>query len=206
MVGHSFGARLALEYTNILCLGQENNIIEPPTQTWMLDAIPGKPQADVRDVIYALSDIKSITSKKDLIRDLTSSKKYQVSPQIASWMTTNLIPSKRKEGTFSFSFDLDLAHDVLNDMDNQDFFERYENIYKYEEGKKRRNLQINIVRGGKNKSWSPEILDKFDSFLGKHNSNNYCFMQMHLLKNAGHWVHIDDLDGLLHAMDECFHP
>ena len=49
---------------------------------------------------------------------------------------------------------------------------------------------------GKNKEWSQEVVNKLEG-IPRDPAERF---QMHRLEKAGHWVHVDDLDGLLDLM------
>ena len=51
----------------------------------------------------------------------------------------------------------------------------------------------------RNKEWTEEILDGLRSIPGALEEQRF---RMHRLERAGHWVHVDDLEGLLDLMVE----
>ena len=197
IIGHSFGARIALQYLHTLSnpKEQQQSSISPPQQTWLLDAVPGHAHSSVENVIRAVSSIEiPISNKKQLVHDLTEKK--LIDPAIAAWMTTNLIPMKDSNG-FDFSFDLDIVLCILDQFQNQDFNQILKDIQMSRSASQ--SCQIHMVRALKNKSWTTDILQSFRPFM--NSSQN--FLKIHEL-NTGHWVHVDDLNGLLNVLNPSF--
>ena len=58
-------------------------------------------------------------------------------------------------------------------------------------------FEVDLVRGGKNKGWNEINLGPLRALESQY-PNKFA---MHLLEKAGHWVHVDDLPGLLNVMD-----
>ena len=221
IVGHSFGGRCALQY---LSQTQKNhhhqsksndNNIKPPKFTWLLDTVPGQAHSSVSNVIQALRniDVSRIKNKQELVQILTIEEKIEKS--IAQWMTTNL--KKKEDGdksSFEFMFDLDVAIGVLNDFPKQNFMQLVKDCTSMGTGtvsvgsssssssnhhNDNDNDKVYLVMGGKNKSWTDEIVSEF-----KWLENNHHKMELVSLPKAGHWVHVDDLDGLMDVMNSCF--
>lgn len=197
IVGHSFGGRCALQYVHTLKNDQcnEDHNIFPPKCTWLLDTVPGKAHGSVSNVIQALTkiNISKITSKQELVKVLTW--EYKINKSIANWMTTNL--RKNDDDRFEFSFDLDTVQGVLNDFPKQDFMKlitectiRKSSI---DEGEK-----LYLVMAGMNKAWTNDIVTDLQ-YLEENQE-----LELVTLPKAGHWVHVDDLDGLMNAMEQCF--
>lgn len=55
--------------------------------------------------------------------------------------------------------------------------------------------RVHLVVGGKNPAWSSSVLERIQELQQQH-QNAFSY---HILPNAGHWVHTDDLPGLLVA-------
>jgi len=193
IVGHSYGGRVALEYLYLLSTNEHgNNNVKLPKKTWILDSNPGKAHSSVENVLHAVSSVPTpIANKKDLVSFLTGEKK--ISPDIASWMTTNLKGSA-KSG-YDFTFDLNVANSLVKDFDNQEYISYLHNIPRANnyDG----NSKVHIVRAGKNSSWNSDVLRQL-------NEVDSSFLNMHVLEDAGHWVHVDDLEGLLQLIEKGF--
>lgn len=133
-----------------------------------------------------------VKNKKELVRILTQEKGLDLA--IASWMTTNLKKSQSDVG-FEFIFDLDVAQSILDDFPNQDFFGMVQECLAAAQGENR----IHLVMAGKNSAWTKEIisqLQQMNSTMADHSR-----LEMVSLPKAGHWVHIDDLEGLMNVLE-----
>jgi len=195
VIGHSFGARVALEYTHALACNNTSYGISPPSQTWLLDSVPGKAQSSVAHVIQAVSSVSiPISGKKELVEDLTKNK--GVDPAIAAWMTTNLIPCTDGSGGFQFAFDMKIVLSILESFPKQDFYQLLRQLEKVDAIKSPSSLELNLVRALKNDAWSKDVMTQFEQF-------DKGFLKIHSL-NTGHWVHVDDLAGLLDVMQSGF--
>lgn len=182
--GHSLGGRIALHYSNELMQQSSSLGIKSPRQTWILDSVPGQPDPSVHSVIKAISSIPlPVSSKSELSKTLKE--KYNMNKTIAMWMASNLKPA---EGGFEWIFDLDIANELLTNFSKQNFHEMIENVATQQE--------VHLVMAGRNKEWTQEIVVGLENIQ----RNPLGRFQMHNLEKAGHWVHVDDLEGLLELM------
>ena len=99
-------------------------------------------------------------------------------------MTTNL---RRTDAGLRWRFDLDAITALITDYFGLDLWDVLETPTT--------DLEIHVVRALKSDRWTPDILDRFDALsLGSD-------VTLHSL-DAGHWVHVDNPDGLLAMMAE----
>ena len=182
--GHSLGGRIALQYAHDLTRQSTSLEIRPPQQTWILDSVPGTPDPSVHSVIKAISSIPlPISSKTHLSKTMIN--EYGFNRTIGMWMASNLKPT---DGGFEWIFDLDVANELLSNFANQNFHDMIEHVATEKE--------VHLVMAGRNKEWTEEIVAN----LQRIPRNPDEMFQLHNLKNAGHWVHVDDLEGLLELM------
>lgn len=201
IIGHSFGARVAIEYLHTLSYRNPSrpssslsSSLTPPHHTWLLDAVPGAAHASVANVIHALQNVSlPISSKQALVEELIQ--KQRLDPPIAHWMTTNLVPSPDKNG-FEFAFDLEMVTSILQQFNYQSVHALLRDIQSSTAPLGNNGPKVNVVRALKNDSWTADVLSEFDSYRSE-------FLHMHTL-NTGHWVHVDDLNGLLKVMQDSF--
>lgn len=204
VVGHSLGGRCALQYTHQLI--EQNHLqssatpaaatVYPPKHTWLLDTVPGNAHKSVAQVVEAVSSISMpVKNKKELVHILTRDKGLDMA--IASWMTTNLEKSVDEDG-FEFIFDLDVAQSILDDFPNQDFLRLVQECLLVAKGESK----IHLVMAGKNAAWSEDIvaqLHQMNSMMAEKS-----MLEMSILPDAGHWVHIDDLKGVMNIIESGF--
>jgi esterase len=212
IIGHSFGGRCALQYVHTLKNNyhEHNHNILPPKCTWLLDTVPGKAHGSVSNVIQALQNINiaNMKTKQDLVHVLT--KEQNIDKSIANWMTTNV--RKNKQNEFEFMFDINTVIGVLDDFPKQNFMEMIDDCSATTlNNDKSSSVSLNsktddndkddmiyLVMAGKNKAWTNDIVSNFQNIEQKQQ------LEIVSLPKAGHWVHVDDLDGLMDAMDKCF--
>lgn len=186
---------MALEYAKILSLQKgtsksNNNMVYPPNLTWILDSVPGTAHGSVDKVISALSSMPQPIESKKYLADYL--RQRGIDSSICAWMTTNLKRDQNDSSGFRFKFDLNVVHDILADFPRQKFVKILRDV---SFDKDQRGSQINIVRAGKNYSWTKPILRELLEI-----EDNCKGFQTHVLHNSGHWVHVDDLEGLLSLM------
>ena len=185
IVGHSFGGRMALQYAATV----ENPSLR---RVWLLDTVPGKANESVERVIHAVDEIlteihEGAAGNEDWDRNQIVQKFQElgIDVSIAQWLASSY---KDKD----FGFDLQVIQDILPDFMTQDFYGLLETILHPD-----KNIRIDLVRGGKNKEWDIDILRKLEGIQSKY-PNKFA---LHVLPTAGHWVHVDDLGGLINIFE-----
>ena len=177
VIGHSFGGKVALQFAA--------HTQEVPRWVWVLDTIPAPlvppPTAETSFVLEVITSLRAIqmplAERADVVKQLTA---LGLSRQIGLWMTTNL---RRTEAGFVWCFDLDGIEALLMDYYRLDGWRLLANASP--------GQRIEIVRAERSDLWDSETrgtLEKLASNAG---------LGLHLLKDTGHWVHIDNPDGLL---------
>jgi len=181
VVGHSFGGRVALECA--MQLSSKN------ATTWLLDTVPGQADGSVVEVFETIQsiDIQNYDTKSDISKVLTEEKNMNVG--LAQWLTSSMTSD---DSSLKWGFDLDIIEDLLPEFGTQDFMGKLQHLVLSEEEQQNSSV-IHLVRGGKNTSWSMDILSKLQEIQDKSNNRFY----LHVLPNAGHWVHVEDLPGLV---------
>jgi pimeloyl-ACP methyl ester carboxylesterase len=106
-----------------------------------------------------------------------------LSSGLIQWMTTNL---KRTDVGYDWAFNLANATDMI-----EDYFEW--DAMPLVQGTER---PIHFVRADQNLHWSHDIIDDIQACAP--------LVQIHTLRNAGHWVHVDNPTGLLDLMTPYF--
>ena len=176
-IGHSFGGKVALRWGAL-----EEAAGRPVGRVWALDVPPGKPDlplalsSEVVRVVSALRTLPQPLSRRDEV--VTRLGALGFSPMLGQWMTTNL---RGVDGGYVWRFDLDGIEAMLRDYATVDAWPWLES--------RERRARVDVVRAGRSERWSDGELARFEP----------ANVHLHVMPDAGHWVHVDDPDGL-HAL------
>jgi esterase len=181
-IGHSFGGKVAMAWgAEAEARGQVVDRI------WALDVPPRPPdialalQSEVVRVVQALRTVPLPLPRRDSIVELLTQAGF--SAGLAQWMTTNLRPADPPDAGFVWRFDLDGIEEMLQDYARTDAWPWLLSPS--------RRARVDVVRAERSERWPDEELARFAAAPPT--------LHLHLLPNAGHWVHVDNPDGL-HAL------
>eukprot|EP00934_Nitzschia_sp_Nitz4_P006051 Nitzschia sp. Nitz4//scaffold292_size23309//6512//7625//NITZ4_008496-RA/size23309-augustus-gene-0.5-mRNA-1//-1//CDS//3329546167//6041//frame0 len=178
--GHSWGGRMALQYAAELVQTQGSSA--PVERVWILDSVPGKANESVERVVGTVAELQGkppIGNRKELVAHLLDH--YKVDKGTATWLA-----SSYNAKTGDFGFDPEVVHAILPEFGTQDF-EGYMKVLLDA------NVRVDVVRGGKNKGWDVPLLRRLETLQKEYQE----LFGLHVLPKAGHWVHVDDLPGLV---------
>ena len=179
VVGHSFGGKVALAYAEAL----------PPDleQCWVLDSVPGPARGDTDDgevsrVLRALRAVPlPIASRQALVDRLVG---QGFSLGLSRWMTTNL--QAAAGGGLTWRFALDAVEALIGDYYGLDLRDLLHTPVS--------GLELHVVRAARSDRWAQADVDEIEDSLAT----------LHTLPDAGHWLHVDNPDGLLELMAPAF--
>jgi len=183
LCGHSFGGKVALTY-----ISNQIKTNQPiPKNTWIIDSIPGlhdtQIQSDnnqsVQKVFHALEVLPKVFISRDWM--VSELQVHDIPKPVAQWLGTNIVPSGN--GNYTWAFNLTVLKDLYEDFCQLDLWPFLRNFSSDEE-------HIHFIRAGKNPAWTDEVLHEFENL---YNPN----VQLHHMPHVGHWVHVEDLEGLL---------
>lgn len=182
IVGHSFGGKVALAYVA--------SHADRLDEAWILDSMPGaRPEArgsedtvQVIDVLDALPN-EPFASREAFVALLQSK---GISTPTAQWLAMNLRPVAR--GEYRFRPDLTAIRSQLDDYFTVDHWPTIEHAPS--------TLALHLVIGGRSNVFDASDRARIDALANAHPDRVF----VHVLANAGHWVHVDDPDGLLALM------
>jgi pimeloyl-ACP methyl ester carboxylesterase len=181
LLGHSFGGKVCLQYAE--------HCAQPGQleQVWLLDSNPAQVALDRHSEVSRVFDAaRSVATPIEKRLDVAEAMRSHGLPErIATWMTTNL---RLKGGHYEWLLNFDIVQQLLDDYGRLDcwpFITRASNT-----------PHIHWVIG--------EQSDRIDAELrarGHAAAQHNPLLDVHLLPDAGHWVHVDNPEGLVAMLD-----
>ncbi|GLU16259.1 hypothetical protein SLE2022_327000 [Rubroshorea leprosula] len=198
LVGHSFGGKVVLSMVD-----QAAKPLARPVRVWVLDATPGKVRAggDGEDhpaeLICFLSKLpKEVSSKQEIVKALVQE---GFSMDVAQWVVTNLRPNGvpgSSSSSFSWVFDLDGIAEMYRSYEETNLWKFVENLP--------RGVHVNFLKAERSlHRWALEDLQRIHA-AEELASDEGGGVEMHVLEDAGHWVHADNPDGLFRILSSSF--
>lgn len=197
LVGHSFGGKVALSMVE-----QAAKPLARPVRVWALDATPGKvrPGGDGEDHPGELIDFlskmpKQVSSKREVVEALV---REGFSKDVAQWVATNLRRSGSPDSSsFSWVFDLEGIADMYKSYEETNLWKIVEDVP--------RGVHVNFLKAERSlHRWALEDLQRIHA-AEELAADEGGGVQMHVLEDAGHWVHADNPDGLFRILSSSFH-
>uniref|UniRef100_A0A7N1A574 AB hydrolase-1 domain-containing protein n=1 Tax=Kalanchoe fedtschenkoi TaxID=63787 RepID=A0A7N1A574_KALFE len=196
LVGHSFGGKVALSMVE-----QAAKPLARPVKVWVLDATPGTVRAggDGEDhpaeLISFLSTFPKEVSSKRVVIDALLEKGF--SKDVAQWVVTNLRQTKSSGSTkLAWIFDLNGIAEMYKSYEETNLWEIVEEIP--------RGVHVNFLKAERSlHRWALEDLQRIHAAeeLAVEEGGG---VEMHVLEDAGHWVHADNPDGLFRILSSSF--
>ncbi|KAJ1390839.1 Alpha/Beta hydrolase fold, partial [Sesbania bispinosa] len=176
--------------------GVHGDVIE----AWVLDATPGKVRAggDGEDhpaeLISFLSTLpKEVSSKRDVVKALIQ---QGFSNDVAQWVVTNLRPTSSPGSRFSCVFDLRGIAEMYQSYEETNLWKIVEDVP--------RGVHVNFLKAERSlHRWALEDLQRIhaaEEIAAEEGGG----VEMHVLEDAGHWVHADNPDGLFRILSSSF--
>ena len=152
-----------------------------PAQIWSLDSIPSAERGsrEAHNLIKDLAKIPLPLAKRSQLAELLQEKGFSLS--IARWMTTNL---KSTAQGYVWRFDLDGVSSMIDDYFTQEYWSIVESP----------DSDIHFVRAELSDRWTEACWNRLQA------SPSHC----HILPKAGHWLHVDNPEGLITMLAEKF--
>jgi esterase len=177
IVGHSLGGKIALEYVRLR--GGDLDA------AWILDATPsarptGRGSEGIAKILDALTRLGPTWPSRDaFIAELVAE---GIAHDLGAWLAMNL---RRDDDVYRFRLDLDAIRALLADYWVTDLW----SVLESPKGR----VVTHVVVGGKS-----NVFDDGDRarLARASQSPSDVRVKHHVLENAGHWVHVDDPDGL----------
>lgn len=197
LIGHSFGGKVVLSMVE-----QAAKPLARPVRAWVLDATPGKVRAGgdgddhPAELISFLRKLpKEVTSKREVVNALLQE---GFSKDVAQWVVTNLQPNgpSSLSSGFSWVFDLEGIAEMYQSCEETNLWKFVENLP--------RGVHVNFLKAERSlHRWALEDLQRIHAAedLAAEEGGG---VEMHVLEDAGHWVHADNPDGLFRILSSSF--
>jgi esterase len=180
VVGHSFGGKTALMFAQLFP-GRAR-------QYWILDSNPGTQDANAgSEVVQVIAAIRRTTTpaqeRTQVIAELMA---QGLSSGTANWLATNL--ERRPEG-FVWRFNLDAIYELMLDYFGVDLWPVLES--------QASDSDFRVVVAERSDRWAPENRARLEQLVAKKTA-----ARLHVVPNAGHWLHVDNPAFLLELMGQ----
>jgi pimeloyl-ACP methyl ester carboxylesterase len=173
VIGHSFGAKVALAYARDQ---------RPPglKQVIVLDAVPGTPTepqtVENNQVLQVIAAIRRTSLPAVDRREVKAQLSAQGIPSsIVEWLATSL---RRGDDGWRWCFDIEAVAEMMRSYFAADFWHYLRTL-----GEEPR---VVFIRASRSDRWSETELAGFADTRAK----------LHVLAEAGHWLHVDNPAGL----------
>jgi pimeloyl-ACP methyl ester carboxylesterase len=176
VLGHSFGGKVALAYVD-----RRAGQLE---QAWILDAMPGA-RTDARGseetvgVVRWLERAERTFASRDAFVQSMVDAGFE--RELSQWLAMNLRHSGEQ---YVFRLDLGAIRALLDDYFQRDLWPMLESP----PGRAR----FHVVIGGRSPVFSPADRARVETIAADSGGR----VRVHVLQDAGHWVHVDDPEGL----------
>ncbi|MCA9320195.1 MAG: alpha/beta hydrolase [Planctomycetes bacterium] len=180
VIRHSFGGNVFLEYAASSPVALE--------KVFVLDCPVAAPEPEGRStsqvgrVVRTLQELAFPVTRRGEITKALEARGFEHG--LAAWMSTN---TTKEDGGYRLSFDLAAIQRLLDDYWSRDYHELLADPPS--------GIEIHIVRALLSDRWSDAEMAQLAT-LDPDGP-----VQLHTLPEAGHWLHVDNPEGLLDLLD-----
>lgn len=179
IVGHSFGGKVALEALRLEEIASLQDIV-------VIDSMPGarEPFRGVDSPLGIVELIESLPETFASITEFTAALEGRgLLRQVAQWLATSL---DRTDDKLRFGLDLDEIRRLILDYFARDLWPVVESPP--------HDIRVRLVIGERSDSYSPSDRERAARIAAANSRVTVDVLP------AGHWVHVEDPDGLLRVM------
>jgi pimeloyl-ACP methyl ester carboxylesterase len=178
IAGHSFGGKTALMFAQ--------SFPSRAKQIWVLDSNPGSQEPSAaNEVIRVIQAVRTTTTpaqdRAHVVAELTA---QGLSSGTANWLATNL---QRTPAGFEWRFNLDAIYELMLDYFRVDLWPVLESAAG--------GTDYRVVVAERSDRWLPENRARLEALVAGSRSAH-----LHVVPNAGHWLHVDNPAFLLELM------
>ncbi|MCO5594141.1 hypothetical protein L7F22_048162 [Adiantum nelumboides] len=200
VMGHSFGGKVALEFGESCAYGRYGSTAAAPKQLWVLDSIPAKvDMEEVKETQRILTIIMSLPQPVPSHRWLLEKLMEEgVSRALAIWIGSNLKRVEPSSEQMTWIFDVEAVYDMLLSYRQTSYWSFLEAPPK--------GTTIGMVRAENSDRWSESVILRLERLVEANQQENgeQGTLHYHILKNSGHWVHVDNPSGLIDILAPSF--
>jgi len=190
IAGHSFGGKTALMFSQLFP-GRARQI-------WVLDSNPGSQEPTAaNEVIRVIQAVRS-TSTPAAERALVVAElgAQGLSSGTSNWLATNLV---RKPEGFVWRFNLDAIYELMLDYFRVDLWPVLES--------RTPSADFRVVVAENSDRWAPENRARLQALVdtvqpAEPTVRSGGTVALHIVPNAGHWLHVDNPAFLLELMGQ----
>lgn len=189
LIGHSLGGKVALQYAQSGARGDYGNSMALPKQLWVLDSVPGivgpeESSGEVERILETLESLPSpILSRKWLVHHMVQ---LGFSKSLSEWLGTNLKKSNDHE---TWAFNLEGAVQMFHSYREKDYWDLLEHPPK--------GTEISLVWAENSDRWDAHVIQRLEKLARKERDESEGKFSLQVLPKSGHWVHVDNPQGLL---------
>ncbi len=181
VMGHSFGGKVALAY-----LARRPGVME---RAFVFDSDPsarpeGQRDQSSRRVLDVLEALPQPLPSREAF--YAHAQQHGLSRAITDWLAMNV---RRDGDVFRLRLDLPVLSALLDDYFSVDLWPVLEDPRSAE--------QLRVVLGGRSTSVPADARARLDALTARAP-----WLSVRVLEQAGHWVHVDDPEGLFTAVTE----
>ena len=206
VIGHSLGGKIALRH--LARLGDANALPPHPTQWWSLDSVPSAvahPDDDPHGVQRVIDAVRNhlprtFAAREELGTALSAMPGGVTFPRdLVDWLGTNLAPADPTAGATSpltWQFDPDGAAALYDAYKRDDGALRVALDPPMGHGGRHNGSsvvhEVHVVRAERSERWPKDTVAALVARAKERGSR----LRYHALRDAGHWLHVDNPGGL----------
>lgn len=180
IAGHSFGGKTSLMFAKLFP-GRARQI-------WVLDSNPGRQEpSDDNEVMRVIRAVRATTTPASDRNSVVSELMGQgLSSGTSNWLATNL---ERSGQGFVWRFNLDAIYELMLDYFHVDLWQVLESGAG--------GSDFRVVVAEHSDRWAPENRARLQEL-----AQSSAHTSLHVVPNAGHWLHVDNPAFLLELLRE----
>jgi esterase len=192
VVGHSFGGKVALEV-----LAQQPALHRPDAHVFVLDSTPSA-RLDARGsegtlaILEVLEAVPELLPSRAAFVDFLAARGLERA--IVEWLAMNVVrvpgPAGEPDRGVRFGLEMPAIRRLIDDYFQRDTWA----VVEAPPG----GAHLTFVAGGRSDVLSTDDLARLDRLSASTDG----LVQLRTLATAGHWVHVDDADGLVAVLRE----